>query len=170
MVNLALADAGIAAWDGKFVYNVARPITYLRNHAPDPAHPDDGIWTPLGQVASNGAVQNVTPPFPAYPSGHAVFGAAVFTMIGTALNLNPSSNASGFDFVSDEYNGHTFDSNGKLRPMKTIHYVSLNAAAWDNAESRIYLGIHWQRDADDGVALGNAIAAKIATQVLTPMP
>ncbi len=170
LVNLALADAGVAAWDGKFTYNVARPITYLRNKAPDPAHPDDGIWTPLGQVASNGAVLNVTPPFPAYPSGHAVFGAAVFTMIGKALNLDPNSNASAFDFVSDEYNGHTFDANGKLRPMRTLHYVSLNAASWENAESRIYLGIHWQRDADDGITLGQAIATKIAAEALTPAP
>ena len=118
LVNVALADAAVAAWDGKFTYNIARPVTYLRNHPTVSAYPNDGYWTPLGQVASNGAVQNVTPPFPAYPSGHAVFGAAVFTMIGKALNIDPASKASAFDFVSDEYNGRTFDATCQKCPYQ----------------------------------------------------
>ena len=133
-------------------------------------HPDDGTWTPLGQVASNGAVTNTTPGFPAYPSGHAVFGAATFAMLAKALNLDKAKTETAFDFVSDEYNGHTLDASGQLRPYKKVHFASLQGAEWENAESRIFLGIHWQKDADDGVALGDAIAAKIFSTTLRPLP
>jgi membrane-associated phospholipid phosphatase len=170
LTNIALADAGVAAWDAKYTYNVARPVTYIRDHTLDPMHPDDYTWTALGQVASNGAVTNTTPGFPAYPSGHAVFGAATFAIIGRILNLDKTKPESAFDFVSDEYNGHTFGADGKLRPFKKVHFISLQSAEWENAESRIYLGIHWQKDADDGIALGDAIADKIFNSTLRPIP
>jgi hypothetical protein len=77
---------------------------------------------------------------------------------------------SAFDFVSDEYNGRTFGGDGKLRSYKKVHFISLQSAAWENAESRIFLGIHWQKDADDGILLGDAIAEKIFTTTLRPVP
>lgn len=166
LVNLALADAGIAAWDAKYTYGVARPITYLRNHTPPAV--DDGTWTPLGQVGSNGAPDNVTPPFPSYPSGHAVFGAAAFKIMSKVLGLDMDTGSS-FDFMSDEFNGHTFGSDGRVRDPVTAHFVSLRAASWENAESRVWLGIHWQRDADDGVALGDNIADVVFVRVMQPL-
>ena len=125
LVNLSLADAGIEGWAGKYDFDIARPITYIRSTPRDPAHPEYDDWTPLGQVASNGAVANVTPPFPAYPSGHAVFGAAVFKQIANVLGYTLDEADSKFDFVSDEYNGETFGLDGKRRPLVTAHYVSL---------------------------------------------
>ncbi len=164
MTNIALADAGIAAWDAKFRYHLARPVTFIRNFANGTE--DDAIWTPLGQVASNGAVTNVTPPFPSYPSGHAVFGGALFTIIANAISVD-KNNGSSFDFVSDEFNGNTIGADGQVRNTVHAHYVSLGAAEWENAESRIWLGIHWQPDADDGSALGDAVFARVL-QPLTP--
>lgn len=38
----------------------------------------DPSWTPLGAPASNLSAPNFTPPFPAYPSGHAGLGSAMF--------------------------------------------------------------------------------------------
>ena len=166
LVNLALADAGIAGWRGKYQYNQARPVTYIRDHLPAPS--SDERWTPLGQVASNGAVANTTPPFPSYPSGHAVFGGAVFQMIANLFGTDAASPATAFDFVSDEYNGHTYGYNGKPRPFLKVHFVSLDAARWENSESRIFLGVHWQQDGDDGVQLGNAIANQISRTTLLP--
>ena len=167
LVNVAMADAGIAAWDAKFKYHVARPITFIRNYAG--ANEDDIVWTPLGQVASNGAVTNVTPPFPAYPSGHAVFGGALFSTVASVMGVD-KANGSAFDFTSDEFNGQTIGSDGQPRPLMPMHYVSLAAAEWENAESRIWLGIHWQRDADDGSALGDAIAEAVTSRILQPIP
>ena len=166
LVNLAMAEAGIAAWDAKWTYRIARPVSYIRSNT-SPA-PSDNSWTPLGQVGSNGLADNTTPAFPAYPSGHAVFGGALFEMMSKALSVNKETGG-GLDFVSDEYDGQTFGADGKVRPLIPLHYVSLRAAEWENAESRIFLGIHWQRDADDGTALGNEIADAVYSRVLQPL-
>lgn len=170
LVNLALADAGIAAWNAKFSYNVARPVTYIRDHGPDPKHPLDFQWTPLGQVASNGAAPNTTPPFPAYPSGHAVFGGAAFDMMKKALKLDAPGANSAFNFLSDEYNGLTYGNDGNLRPPRPQYFRSLDAAKWENAQSRIWLGVHWQVDGDDGIQLGEAVTKTILDQVLQELP
>lgn len=167
LVNIALADAGIESWKAKYLYHIARPISYLRpGKTPKPT--DDAGWTPLGQVGSNGAPDNVTPGFPAYPSGHAVFGGALFEMMSKVLGVDKVFGGS-FDFVSDEFNGHTFGPNGQLRPRREAHFVSLAAAEWENAESRIWLGIHWQEDADDGSQLGDEIAIRIFDTTLRPV-
>ena len=165
LVNIAMADAAVAAWDAKFKYHIARPVTFIRNY--EGGSEDDSLWTPLGQVASNGAVTNVTPPFPAWPSGHAVFGGALFTMVAKATGANKAT--SPFDFVSDEFNGNTIGADGRTRPLVNAHYISLAAAEWENAESRIWLGIHWQPDADDGSALGDAIGEAVFTRTLQPL-
>jgi hypothetical protein len=170
LVNFALADAGIAAWNAKFTYNVARPITYIRDHGPDPKHPKDFQWTLLGQVASNGTAPNTTPPFPAYPSGHAVFGAAVFDTMKKALKLEAAGANTAFNFLSDEYNGLTYGSDGNLRPPRPLYFRSLDAAKWENAESRIWLGVHWQFDGDDGILLGEAVAKTVHDQVMQELP
>src|SRR5207244_2406446 len=71
LANVAMADAGIAAWDCKFVDNLWRPVTAI--HAADSdGNPDtiaDPTWEPLG--APGGAVvANFTPPFPADAAAH----------------------------------------------------------------------------------------------------
>jgi membrane-associated phospholipid phosphatase len=61
---LAQADAFIACWGYKFLYNLIRPRTYIRMTL-DPA------WEP----------QIPTPPFPEYPSGHSTQSAAAATVL-----------------------------------------------------------------------------------------
>ncbi len=63
-VGMAVADAFIACWKSKYVYNLLRPVTYLQNQA-------DPTWLP----------QLVTPPFPEHPSGHSVQSGAAFTVL-----------------------------------------------------------------------------------------
>ena len=62
-----------------------------------------------------------------------------------------------FSWMSDEYNGHTVDQYGKVRPAVTRHYETLSQAAYENAESRIYLGIHWPWDRDKGLGLTSVL-------------
>lgn len=164
MVNVAMADAGIAAWATKFQYNFWRPITGIREsdlgNGPtglgdgNPNTIGDPNWTPLGAPADNGSGTDFTPPFPAYTSGHATFGGAVFT---TIRNFYGTDNIP-FSFTSDEFNGETRDSAGNVRPVVTRSFSTLSQAAQENAESRIYLGIHWQFDADQGIAQGTQVA------------
>ena len=76
-----MADAGIAIWESKYYYEFWRPVTGIREADPgtgptglgdgNPATVGDPTFSPLGAPASNLTGPNFTPPFPAYPSGHA---------------------------------------------------------------------------------------------------
>jgi hypothetical protein len=63
-----------------------------------------------------------------------------------------------FAFVSDEFNGVIRDNNGLVRPVVERSFSSLSQAEKENAQSRIYLGIHWAFDATEGIAQGNRVA------------
>lgn len=168
LVNLALGDAGIAVWETKYAYNFCRPITGIRDGAND-GNPDTvGMpnWAPLGAPADNGGGSNFTPPFPAYTSGHAGFGAAAFRMIADFYGTDKIP----FTFVSDEFNGLTFDMNGQVRPVRPRHFDTLSQAAEENGQSRIYLGIHWAFDKTRGIAQGNALADYIFKNALRAKP
>ena len=63
-----------------------------------------------------------------------------------------------FTFVSDEYNGVTLDNHGHVRPLIPRTFTSLSQAEEENGQSRIYLGIHFAFDKNDGIAQGRRIA------------
>jgi hypothetical protein len=164
LINIAMADAGIACWFGKFTYNFWRPVTAIRAGDTDgnAATAADANWTPLGAPNDNGGGTNFTPPFPAYASGHATFGAAVFQTLADFYGTNNIS----FTIGSDEFNGITKDQNGQVRPVLTRHFDSFSQAAEENGQSRIYLGIHWQFDKQQGIAQGDQIADYISQNFL----
>lgn len=83
-VGIAVCDAFIACWQTKYVYNLLRPITYIRRHI-DPSWGDP---LPVG-----------TPPFPEYTSGHSVQSGATATVL-TAL------------FGRVRFTDHTHDARG----------------------------------------------------------
>jgi hypothetical protein len=101
LVNMSMADAGIAAWYSKYAYDFWRPVIGIRCGADDDNEftAGDEDWTPLGAPASNGTNGGVdfTPPFPAYTSGHATFGAALFRTLETLYGNDYS-----FQLRSDE--------------------------------------------------------------------
>jgi hypothetical protein len=164
LVNVAMADAGIAIWESKYHYAFWRPVTGIREADAgtgptgagdgNPSTQGDLHFTPLGAPASNLAGPNFTPPFPAYPSGHAGFGGALFE----TLRRFYGTDAIPFTFVSDEYNGVTRDNAGAVRPLLPRSFRTLSQAEEENGQSRIYLGIHWSFDKTEGIAQGRAIA------------
>jgi membrane-associated phospholipid phosphatase len=176
-VNAAMADAGIAAWHWKYAYDVWRPVVGIREadagwgptgRGDDNSHrehPGDPFWLPLGAPRSNpfpapaagAAGLNVTPNFPAYPSGHATFGTACFETLA-GLVKKPTSRIQA-TMVSDEFNGTTTDNDGVVRP-RWEQTFSLKEAIEQNKISRIYLGVHWSFDAEGGDVVGSAIAKK----------
>lgn len=166
--NLAMADAGVQCWDSKYFHDLWRPVIGIRGGDVDgnDATTADPTWTPLGAPYSNGdgTHQNFTPPFPAYASGHATFGAAAFT---AAANFFGTSRIR-FSFVSDELNGITTDNTGAVRPRVPRTFASLDQAIEENARSRIYLGIHWAFDATEGVRAGRAIGDFVTSNALLP--
>ncbi len=167
LVNLALADAGIACWDTKYFHNIWRPIVGIRGAEAADADP---AWMPLGAPRSN--TQNggdFSPNFPAYTSGHATFGAASMEMMKKFVQLKGKSPGSYKieDFVSDELNGQTTDSNGQTRP-RSPRTFTLQGGIDQNLESRVYLGIHWRFDGEEGVKIGKKIADDVFAMALTP--
>jgi hypothetical protein len=164
LANVAMADAGIAIWESKYHYAFWRPVTGIREADEgtgptgagdgNPATVGDPTFQPLGAPASNLTGPNFTPPFPAYPSGHAGFGGALFQ----TLRRFYRSDAIPFTFVSDELNGVTRDKEGNVRPLVPRSFASLSQAEEENGRSRIYLGIHWEFDKTAGIAQGRQVA------------
>jgi hypothetical protein len=164
LVNTSMADAGIAIWESKYYYDFWRPVTGIRESDPGTGLSGTGdgnastigdlTYSPLGAPASNLNGPNFTPPFPAYPSGHAGFGGALFQTLRRFYGKDKIP----FTFVSDEFNGVTEDNNGNPRPLIERSFSSLSDAEEENGRSRIYLGIHWSFDKTEGIAQGNRIA------------
>lgn len=73
LLNLAMADAAICAWDAKFFYDLWRPVTAIRNGDAD------GIAATIGDPTWSSFL--VTPPFPDYVSGHSTFSGAASTVL-----------------------------------------------------------------------------------------
>lgn len=156
LVNIALADAGIASWESKYYYAFWRPVTAIRAASTDgnAATFEDADFHPLGAPASNLQGPNFTPPFPSYPSGHATFGGALFQVLRRYYGTDDIA----FTFVSDEFDGVTLDNDGDPRPLLPRTFESLSEAEEENGQSRIYLGIHWNFDKVEGIAQGNEVA------------
>lgn len=168
---VAMADAGVHAWFYKYSadHMMWRPIVGIRNAVAGNGTAEPN-WFPLGRPDTNQPGTNpamvriagtgLTPDFPAYPSGHATFGAAAFHVLRLFLVQNDPAASFGatgidnidFDFVSDEYNGRNLDprpngGGGKdPRPLVTRNYPNLWEAIVDNSISRVFLGVHWQFD------------------------
>jgi hypothetical protein len=175
LVNTAMADAAIAIWESKYYYDFWRPVTGIREADAgtgptekgdgNPATVGDPTYSPLGAPASNLTGPNFTPPFPAYPSGHAGFGGALFQ----TLRKFYGSDRLPFTFVSDEYTGVTRDNEGNVRPLKPRSFGSLSEAEEENGQSRIYLGIHWAFDKTEGIAQGRKVADYVFDRVFRPL-
>jgi hypothetical protein len=153
LVNLALGDAGIVAWNAKYTYNVWRPVTAIQLASTDgnPATVADPTWTPLGSPGNPGQA-SFTPAFPGYVSGHATFGAALFAVLTDFYGTDKVH----FTLTSDEL------------PGVTRSYSSFSQASYENAISRIYLGIHFWSDETAGLTAGAAVGNEIYATVMTP--
>ncbi len=144
LLNIALADAAVVAWDAKVAYDYWRPVTGIRRAGEDGLDSTvaDPSWTPL----------LVTPAFQAYVSGHSTFssaGAGVLSDLLGTESVNFSLSAAGF----------------------TRSFTSLTGAAAEAGQSRIYGGIHWQFDNTAGLEAGASLADWVTgTQLRVPGP
>ncbi|MGC5330318.1 vanadium-dependent haloperoxidase [Micromonospora sp. DT62] len=104
----------------------------------------DPSWRPLSQ---NRAGQSFSPPFPAYVSGHATFAGAWAGVMRAYF---------GTDAVP--FTATTEDPHAVGAPRS---FGSFTQAAQENARSRVYLGVHYQFDAEGGLAAGYAVGAHV---------
>lgn len=138
LVSIGMADTAIAVWDRKYYTSIDlwRPVTAIRNADLDGNDLTDAdpTWEPL---------LDFTPPFPAYPSGHAAFG-AVHAAIMAAF------------FGTDEI-AFTATTDEPIVVNVTRTFNSFSEAARENGLSRVYLGVHYRFDADASFSLGSTI-------------
>lgn len=185
--SVAMADAAIAAWDAKFEYDFWRPVAAIREAGDGTVGDNDGNpntvavpdWRPLGAPGDPlVADSDFTPPFPAWPSGHATMAGAMFETLRLFYGTNVFGEIEGvsgsvYNLTSQEMmpsdlpdamlppgydNARQFTTFSAMLDSATPDYTS---PEWENAISRIYLGIHWIFDATDGISLGNAIAGEL---------
>ena len=133
LLNLAGADAAVAAWDAKFTYNQWRPVTAIRNVGDDGSltTDPDPTWTPL----------ITTPPFPDYPAGHTAFGGAAEQVLSALLGEKPGD----LSISSPTAGGATH------------RYLSFHEIAEEVVNARVWGGVHWRTSATVGRELGRRI-------------
>ncbi len=162
-VNVGLADTAIAAWDSKYFYNYWRPVVGIRTPDGNPQTVTDEEWDPVGTSVLNTEVPiRPTPPFPAYPSGHAAFGASMFEILRENFGDNTP-----FTFISDEYNGEGVDpfDPDTPRPLVPVRFANFTEAQAENGDSRIFNGVHWQFDNIEGQVQGVLVARYLLDEV-----
>jgi len=175
LVNVAMADAAIGAWESKFYFQFWRPVMGIREADEgtgrsglgdgNPSTIGDPTFTPLGSPATNITGPNFTPPFPSYPSGHAGFGGAVFEMLRKFYGTDHIE----FTFKSLVMNGKTVTPGGTVMHPEERSFSSLSQAEEQNGQSRIYLGVHWAFDKTEGIQLGHKVADYIYTHAFQPL-
>lgn len=138
-VGMAIADAGIRAWHEKYRFNIERPIDYIRRVLNDPT------WNTV--MCPDGSGQYFTPPFPAYPSGHATFGAAAAEVL-TGIYGNQK--------MTDRCHEGRTEFRGTPRTFSSFYDM-----AKENAFSRVPIGVHFAMDSEAGMQLGFGIGKKV---------
>ena len=139
-LGMALNDAGVRCWEEKYRFNIERPIDFIRRVK------GRAEWSTL--MCPDGSGGYFTPPFPAYPSGHATFGAAAAEVLSAFFGDNYG--------MTDRCHEGRLEFNGTPRSFDSFY-----AMAEENAWSRIPLGVHFRMDAEAGLSLGYQIGRKV---------
>jgi hypothetical protein len=146
LLNLAGADAFIAAWDAKFAYNQWRPVTAIRAAASDgnEATEEDSSWTPL----------IVTPPFPDYIAGHTTYAGAAEKVLEHVFGKQP---------------GLLIRLTSASAPGVVETFSSFRAMSDNVVDARVWGGIHWRTSCDRGRTLGEEIGRYVVRRMLKPI-
>ncbi len=144
LLNIAMADAGIAAWDCKYAFDFWRPITAIREADTDnnPMTQPDKNWEPLIE----------TPPFPECVSGHSTFSGAAGEILALVYG-----------------NDTSFTVGSDALPGVTRHYSSILESVYEAGRSRIYGGIHFEFSNLEGIFVGRDIGYYDARNYLQPV-
>ena len=141
LLNITMADAAIACWDGKYRYVFWRPITTIRTGiagvTADPA------WAPWLDFFPTG-----TPPHPEYPSGHSTVSGAAAFILAAAFGENTA-----------------FTVTSEVRPG-TRSFSSFSEATSEIADARVFGGIHFRTSCVRGNLLGQAVADYVSKHAL----
>lgn len=144
LINLAMADGYIAGFKIKYHYSFWRPVTAIQTGGGTLETPADPLWLPF----------LITPHSPDFPSTHAVLGEAAARVLASFFET---------DFVS-----FTTTSVPPF-PGITRSFDSFGQASRENAESRIYAGIHFRSARNHGLRVGEKIGMFAFKHFLGPV-
>lgn len=153
LTSVAMADAAIAVWDSKYLsdWDVWRPADAIRraDEVPNPGIVADPTWQPEEQdVAGN----SFSPNFPSYVSGHTGIGAA---WAGAVKNYFGTDNLS-----------FTAGTDDPLAKGVTRSFPSISAAAKEKADSRKYIGVHFEWDNQAALEMGYKVANHVSATII----
>jgi len=134
LVAMTEMDAFISCWDEKYRSNGIRPETYINKYI-------DIKWVPMLQ----------TPPFPEYPSGHAVLS---------------NSSAGVLSYLLGDNFAYTDDSEIPYG-VGPRDFKSFKQAAEEASLSRFYGGIHFNDAIVNGNQQGRDVAAAVIKKLKT---
>lgn len=135
-IGMAVADAFRNCWKWKFQFYTERANTFIPEHI-DPAW--ESFWP--------------DPPFPAFPSGHAMQAAAAATVLAGLYGENMR--------ITDSSHVGKPDDPIRLVGFKARSFNSFWAVAEETAQSRFYGGIHIPMDNEKGLEKGKEIGMNI---------
>jgi hypothetical protein len=135
LMYLASADASIACWDAKYVFNFWRPQAAIHNGHLDGNDETTGdqTWTPLFP----------TPPHPDYLSGHATNSSAMATILSFLFGDNP---------------GVTILATSPTNPGFPRQWTTFSEGVDEVVDARIYSGIHYRTSDEVGARVGRQVA------------
>jgi hypothetical protein len=134
-VGIAVHDAFIQCWHAKYVYNLQRPVTYINRNI-------DPLWRPY----------ITTPGFPSYTSGHSAQSAAAARVLTDMFGIKP--------FTDTTHTDHEL-----VPPQAPRSFNSFDEAAGEAAVSRLYGGIHYSFDNNEGFFSGDCIGTRIYERI-----
>ncbi len=155
-VDVDIFDGYVSVFENKFLYNHWRPYTAIRWAE------NDGNPNTLADPDWNNTHHH-TYAFPSYPSAHGTVAASVLTIFGKIFGDDYA-----FTLATPEVS-----SAGPMSPMvvmdpPTRAFTSFSQAAMEAAMSRVYLGIHFRYDSEEGYRLGTRIGEHAWDHYLRP--
>jgi len=126
LLNIAMADAAICAWDAKYAFDFWRPVTAIAFVEPELN------WTSF----------IVTPPFPDYVSGHSTFSAAAATVLPLFYGTEDLPFTIGSDFLPGVYRSFStcFDAAEEAALSRIYGGIHFRSASEDGAQAGISIG------------------------------
>jgi len=146
LVGMTEADALISAWDNKYHFDHWRPVTAIREAATD-GNPDT-------EADLNWSSFITTPNHPSYTAAHGTLSGAMGALLA--------------DFFGTDDITFTSSTEGFVVPDRT--FTSFSQASQEASNSRMYGGIHWSFDNDDGLAGGRTLGHYIFATQLQAIP
>jgi len=126
LLNMAMADAAICAWDAKYEFHFWRPVTAIAFVEPE----------------LNWMSFIVTPPFPDYVSGHSTFSAAAATVLPLFYGTEDLPFTIGSDFLPGVYRSFStcLDAAEEAAASRIYGGIHFRSASEDGVQAGISIG------------------------------